>query len=66
MQNAEGQMIGLCNQCGISVAELQTVVKTSGENLLKYQLDSSSAIMSSILMITLIYKALTIQGEILC
>ena len=32
--------------------------RSSGENLLKYQLDSSSSIMHSILMSTLFYKAL--------
>ena len=40
--------------------------RRSGENLLKYQLDSSSVIMSSILMTTLFYKALILQGEICC
>ena len=36
----------------------------SGENLLKYQLDSPCVIMSIILMTTLFYKALILQGEI--
>ena len=38
--------------------------RSSGENLLKYQLDSSCVIMSVILMTTLFYKALILQGEI--
>ena len=33
-------------------------IRSSGENLLKYQQDSSSPIMYSILMTTLFYKAL--------
>ena len=40
--------------------------RSSGENLLKYQLHSSSVIMSLILMTTLFYKALILQGEIWC
>ena len=38
--------------------------RSSGENLLKYQLDSSCVIMSSILMTTVFYKAVILQGEI--
>ena len=38
----------------------------SEENLLKFQLDSSSLIMHSILMTTLFSKALILQGEISC
>ena len=38
--------------------------RSSGENLLKYELDSSSVIMSLILMTTLFYKAVILQGEI--
>ena len=38
--------------------------RSSGENLLKHQLDSSYAIMSSILMITVFYKAVISKGEI--
>ena len=38
--------------------------RRSGENLLKYQLDSSCVIMSSILMTTVFYKAVILQGEI--
>ena len=38
--------------------------RSSGENLLKYQLDSSCVIMSSILMTTMFYKAVILQGEI--
>ena len=40
--------------------------RSSGENLLKFQLDSSSLIMHSILMTTLFSKALILQGEISC
>ena len=36
----------------------------SGENLFKYQLDSSFEIMSLILMTTLFYKVVILQGEI--
>ena len=36
----------------------------SMENLLKYQLDSSCVTMSSILMTTVFYKAVILQGEI--
>ena len=49
---------------------LSTWVKTlyisSGENLLKNQLDSSCVIMSLILVTTLFYKAVILQGEIWC
>ena len=38
--------------------------KSSGEKLIKYQADSSCVIMSVILMTTLFYKALILQGEI--
>ena len=37
--------------------------RSSGENLLKYQLYSSWVIMSLILMTTLFYKALILEGE---
>ena len=40
--------------------------RSSWENLLKYQSHSSSLIMYSILMTTLSYKALILQGEIWC
>ena len=40
--------------------------KSSGEKLIKYQADSSCVIMSVILMTTLFYKALILQGEIWC
>ena len=36
------------------------------ENLLKYQLDSSCVIRSSILMTTVFYKEVILQGEIWC
>ena len=38
--------------------------RNSEESLLKYQLDSSCVIMSFILMITLFYKTVILQGEI--
>ena len=38
--------------------------RSSGENLLKYQLDSCSVVMSLILMTTLFYEAVILQGEI--
>ena len=38
----------------------------SGEKLIKYQANSSCVIMSVILMTTLFYKALILQGEIWC
>ena len=38
--------------------------RSSGEKLLKYQTNSSCVIMSVILMTTLVYKALILQGEI--
>ena len=38
--------------------------RSSGQNLLKYQLDSSCVIRSSILMTTVFYKAVILQGEI--
>ena len=38
----------------------------SGEKLIKYQSNSSCVIMSVILMTTLFYKALILQGEIWC
>ena len=38
--------------------------RSSGKNLLKYQLDSSSVIRSSILMTTVFYKEVILQGEI--
>ena len=40
--------------------------KSSVEKLIKYQADSSCVIMSVILMTTLFYKALILQGEIWC
>ena len=40
--------------------------RSSGENLLKQQFDSSTVIMSSILMTTLFHIALVLQGEISC
>ena len=39
-------------------------MEVAGRICLKYQLDSSSLIMYSILMTTLFYKALILQGEI--
>ena len=39
---------------------------SSGEKLIKYQVNSSCVIMSVILMTTLFYKALILQGEIWC
>ena len=38
--------------------------KSSKENLLKYQLDSSCVTMSSILMTTVFYRAVILKGEI--
>ena len=38
--------------------------RSSGETLLKYQLDSCCVIMSLILMTALFYNALILQGEI--
>ena len=38
--------------------------RSSGEKLIKYQANSSCVIMSVILMTTLFYKALILQGEI--
>ena len=38
--------------------------RSSGEKLIKYQANSSCVIMSLILMTTLFYKTLIIQGEI--
>ena len=40
--------------------------RSSGEKLIKYQANSSYVIMSVILMTTLFYKALILQGEIWC
>ena len=40
--------------------------RSSREKLIKYQSNSSCVIMSVILMTTLFYKALTLQGEIWC
>ena len=40
--------------------------RSSGEKLIKYQANSSCVIMSVILMTTLVYKALILQGEIWC
>ena len=41
-------------------------IEVAGENLLKYQLDSSCVIRSSILMTTVFYKEVILQGEIWC
>ena len=38
--------------------------RSSGEKIIKYQANSSCVIMSLILMTTLFYKALILQGEI--
>ena len=38
--------------------------RSSGEKLIKYQANSSCVIISVILMITVFYKALILQGEI--
>ena len=40
--------------------------RSSGEKLIKYQANSSCVIMSVILITTLFYKALILQGEIWC
>ena len=40
--------------------------RSSGEKLRKYQANSSCVLMSIILMTTLFYKALILQGEIWC
>ena len=40
--------------------------RSSGEKLIKYQANSSCVIMFVILMTTLFYKALILQGEIWC
>ena len=40
--------------------------RSSGKKLIKYQVNSSCVIMSVILMTTLFYKALILQGETLC
>jgi len=40
--------------------------RSKGEKLIKYQANSSCVIMSVILMTTLFYKALILQGEIWC
>ena len=40
--------------------------RSSGEKLIKYQANTSCVIMSIILMTTLFYKALILQGEIWC
>ena len=40
--------------------------RISGEKLIKYQANSSCVIMSVILMTTLFYKPLILQGEIWC
>ena len=40
--------------------------RSNGEKLIKYQANSSCVIMSVILMTTLVYKALILQGEIWC
>ena len=48
------------------VLPLYISYRSSGEKLLKYQLNSSCVIKSLILMTTLFYKALVLQGEIWC
>ena len=40
--------------------------RSSGEKLIKYQANSSCVIMFVILITTLFYKALKLQGEIWC
>ena len=40
--------------------------RSGGERLIKYQVNSSCVIMSVILMTSLFYKALILQGEIWC
>ena len=47
-----------------SVLPLFISYRSSGEKLIKYQANSSCVIMSVILMTTLFYKALILQGEI--
>ena len=51
----------ICYPCTFSIEEVGVGV---GGNLLKHQLDSSCGIMSLILMTTLFYKAVILQGEI--
>ena len=48
----------------LNLLSLYVFSGSSGENLLKYQLDASCVIMSLILMNTLFYKAVILQGEI--
>ena len=52
-QNSNSHLLSLC-----------VFNRSSGENLLKYRLDSSSVIMSLILMTSLFYKAFILQREI--
>ena len=49
-----------------SFVALLICYRSSGEKLIKYQENSSWVIMSVILMTTLFYKALILQGEIWC
>ena len=56
----------LLEQIEILIYRSYTFSIESGENLLKFQVDSSSLIMYSILMTTLFSKALILQGEISC
>ena len=56
----------LLEQIEILIYRPYTFSIESEENLLKFQLDSSSLIMYSILMTTLFSKALILQGEISC
>ena len=54
-------------RCGeVHLLSLHFFNRSSGENLLKYQLDSSSLIMTPILMTTLFSKAMILLGEISC
>ena len=56
----------LLEQIEILIYRPYTFSIESGENLLKFQWDSSSLIMYSILKTTLFSKALILQGEISC
>ena len=48
------------------LSPLFILCRRSGEKFIKYQANSSRVIMSVILMTTLFYKALILQGEIWC
>ena len=50
----------------ILMLPLFTSNRVSGEKLIKYQAHSSYVILSVILMSTMFYKALILQGEIWC